>query len=233
MIEISNKDKIDFLKNISLFENSSNNEIEEFANISVFKSYKKRSLIIMESDNGVLFYIIYLGKIKIYKINSDGNEAMLALLTQNEFFGEMSIIDNGEIIANAEAIEDSIVLTVSKQDFLNFIKTYNNFSYNLLKTFTQRLRLSDISIQSLFLDDVKQRIFNTMHMLSQKIGNLEGDDMVIKDMSQSDLANLSGTTRETFSRMLKKIEQEQIFCKDGKKIIIPNYKSFVQKYIGK
>lgn len=229
---ISLEEKVDFLKKIDLCDGLSEKEIKDVSNRAVIKKFPKKNTIFLESEEGNMFYIIYSGNVKISKIDEDGNEVIFTVLDRGDFFGEMSIIDGSERSANAISIEEVELLTLDKADFKDILKNYNIFSYNLLKIFAERIRATDALIKGLFLDTAEKRVMHTIHTLSKKVGQLADDEMTIPDfLNQTDLASLSGTSRETLSRTMKKFEKLGIIKKQNKNIIIPNYRKFENTFI--
>ncbi len=224
--------KIDFLKSISLCEEMTDKDVINFSQHCLLKRCPKRNIIFLEQDPGNMFYIIYDGKIKITKISNEGNEVILSILGPGDFFGEMSLLDNHRRNANAIALEDVELFTISRNEFLDLLHNNTAFTFNLLKTFAIRLRTTDIRVKSFFLDDAQQKALIMLFDMSEKMGIVKNGDMVLKDMpSQTDLANLTGISRETLSRIIKKFEMNNIIKRDGKNIIIPDYRDFVEKFI--
>ncbi|MBN2856922.1 MAG: Crp/Fnr family transcriptional regulator [Candidatus Delongbacteria bacterium] len=224
--------KIEFLKSISLCDNMDDNDVKNLAEHCRLKKFTKRNVIFLEQDRGEMFYIILSGKIKITKINNDGNEVILSILGQGDFFGEMSLLDHNKRNANAIALEDIELLTIARNEFLDVLHSNTVFTFNLLKTFAIRLRTTDIRVKSFFLDDAQQKALMMLYDMSEKMGVMKGKDMVLKDMpNQTDLANLTGISRETLSRISKKFEMSDIIKRDGKDIIICDYKDFVERFI--
>ena len=227
-----NEDKTEFLKSISLCEEMTENEVMSFSQHCFLKKFSKRNIVFLEQDPGNMFYIIYDGKIKITKISNEGNEVILSILGSGDYFGEMSLLDNHKRNANAIALEDVELFTIPRNEFLDLLHKNNAFTFNLLKTFAIRLRSTDIRVKSFFLDDAQQKALMMLHDISEKIGVLQNGNMVLRDMpNQTDLANLTGISRETLSRIIKKFEINKIIIRDGKNIIIQNYREFVEKFI--
>lgn len=224
--------KIEFLRSLELFNNICKAELEQLATVCFNERFKKKSYIFFERDSGHKFYMIQEGKIKITKTDAEGNEVILAILCEGEAFGEMSLIDGLMRNANAVAMEDVSLLTLSDKDFFNLIIKNSTFALNLLKILTLRLRITDYAIKGLFLDDVLKRVIICLYNLAKQMGKVEGHAIIINDMpSQSDFASLAGTTRETLSRTLKKIESDGIIIKEEKRIVIPDFEKFTETYI--
>jgi len=224
--------KIEFLKSISLCESMNDAEIANIGEHCQLKKFTKRNIVFMEQDPGNMFYIILNGKIKITKLNNEGNEVILSILGTGDFFGEMSLLDHNKRNANAIALEDIELLTIARNEFLEVLHKNTTFTFNLLKTFAIRLRSADIRVKSFFLDDAQQKVLMMLYDLSEKMGVPKGSGMLLEEMpNQTDLANLTGISRETLSRIIKKFEMNEIITRDGKDIIISDYKDFVDRFI--
>ncbi|MBU4485947.1 MAG: Crp/Fnr family transcriptional regulator [Candidatus Delongbacteria bacterium] len=224
--------KIEFLRSISLCEAMNETEIKSIAEHCQLKKFAKKNIIFMEQDPGNMFYIIYGGKIKITKLNNDGNEVILSILSTGDFFGEMSLLDHNKRNANAIALDDIELLTIVRNEFLEVLHKNTAFTFNLLKTFAIRLRTTDIRVKSFFLDDAQQKVLMMLYDMSEKMGITKGKGMFLEEMpNQTDLANLTGISRETLSRIIKKFEMNEIIKRNGKDIIIPDYRDFVERFI--
>jgi CRP-like cAMP-binding protein len=224
--------KKEFLRSISLCSDMNDAEIKNLAEHCQLKKFSKRNIVFMEQDPGNMFYIIYSGKIKITKLNNDGDEVILSILGPGDYFGEMSLLDHNKRNANAIALDDIELITIPRNEFLDVLHKNTAFTFNLLKTFAIRLRTTDIRVKSFFLDDAQQKAMMMLYDMSEKMGIVRGRDMVLKEMpNQTDIANLTGISRETLSRIIKKFEMNNIILRDGKDIIIPDYKDFVDRFI--
>jgi len=224
--------KIEFLRSISLCEAMNEQEVKNIAEHCQLKKFSKKNIIFMEQDPGNMFYIIFSGKIKITKLNNDGNEVILSILGTGDFFGEMSLLDHNKRNANAIALEDIELLTIVRSEFLEVLHKNTAFTFNLLKTFAIRLRSADIRVKSFFLDDAQQKVLMMLFDMCEKMGIKKGKDIILHEMpNQTDLANLTGISRETLSRIVKKFEMNDVIKREGKDIIIPDYEDFVERFI--
>ena len=221
-----------FLRSISLCENMNDEEIKAISEHCRIKSYKKKNVIFLESDPGNMLYLISSGRVKITKLNEEGNEVILTILSDGDYFGEMSLSDDHDRNANAIAMDDVELLTVTKNEFVNLLIHNSTLSLNLLKTFAIRLRVTDIRMKSFFLDDAQKKVIITLYNLAEKMGVIDGKDMLIEEVpNQTDLANLTGISRETLSRIVNKFEINDIIERSGKNIKILKYHGFVQRFI--
>ena len=229
---MDDNNKNQFLKSISLCENMTDEDIKAIAEHCRIKSFKKKNVIFLEDDSGSMLYLINSGRVKITKLNEEGNEVILTILGDGDFFGEMSLLDDQDRNANAIAMDDVELLTVTKNEFVNLIRNNPTLSLNLLKTFVIRLRVTDIRMKSFFLDDAQKKVIITLHNLAEKMGITAGKDIIIEEVpNQTDLANMTGISRETLSRIINKFEINNIIERQNKDIKILSYRDFVQRFI--
>lgn len=227
-----NSEKLDFFKAIFLCQNMEDKEICELANRCHHVSYGKKNVIFFEKDEGNKLFMIEEGHVKITQVNSDGNEVILAIFGPGDFFGEMSMIDEELRSANAIALSEVKLYYLDLNDFIYMIGHNSHFSLNLMKALASRLRISDDSIKGLFLGDARQRIILTIYNLANQMGIKKGKRVTISNLpTQTDLANLSGTSRETLSRTLKKLETDKVIERVEKDIIILDYHFFLKEFI--
>jgi CRP-like cAMP-binding protein len=128
------------LKSISFFSDMSDYDLEQIAEITEEKTYAKGDTIIEERTSAERFFIIYSGKIKITKQFEDGEEFVLAVHSDGEFFGEMALLDEGRRSASARALEDTTVLEISRPDFETLLYKAPVLAYSIMKELSSRLR---------------------------------------------------------------------------------------------
>lgn len=138
-----------FLKRVPLFSNIHGEGLKRIADIAVENVYEAGTVIFNESDIGDVLYIIKKGSVAIFKALEDGSEKTLAHLKEQCYFGEMAILDNSPRSASARADDDSILLTVDKENFRQVVNEYPEIAFEIFKVFSQRLRDTNKEIQLL------------------------------------------------------------------------------------
>ena len=106
-------------------------------------------IIFNENVMGDVLYIIKKGSVQIYKVLGSGQEKTLAVLHEQAFFGEMSLLDDSPRSASARAMEDSTLLNVDKDSFKEVVNEYPEIAFEIFKVFSQRLREANKEIQNL------------------------------------------------------------------------------------
>ena len=222
---------LDHLKNVPIFADLSNSDLEKISNKTILRNYNKGQVILLEESKGETFFVIKTGEVKVTKLSDDGREVILAILGESDFFGEMSLLDGEGRSANIVANEDSAVLTLSRNDFLSCLESYPKIAISLLEELAVRLRKSDKHIESLSLSDSEHRIGITIARLAEEIGTIKKGVVSIKKLPfQQDIANMAGTSRETVSRTVKLFEDKKILTRNGRALTIFNFNSFKKSF---
>ena len=221
----------DFISSVSIFENLDDTVLEKISSLVSVREYPKGSMIILEEEFGDIVFIIKKGTVKITRVNDEGKEVILAMLGEMEVFGEMAIIDGESRSANALAQENCELLAISSEDFISLLKNHFSVSLGLMGELAKRLRKSDQHIEALSLSDAEHRIGVSILNLAEEIGVIRKGKVTIENLPfQQDIANMSGTSRETVSRILKLFEDRQLILKEGHRVLIPDYLFFKKSF---
>ena len=124
----------------------------------ITRSYSKGKMVVIEESMGRTFFLIKSGAVKVTRMSDDGREVILAMLGEGDFFGEMALLDGEGRSANVVTIDDSVLLSLQRGDFLYILESYPQIAIKLLEELTSRIRYSDQQIESLSLSDAEQRI---------------------------------------------------------------------------
>lgn len=230
---IEQEEIISFFSSLSLCQGMTKEQICEIGQKCNIREFTKKNIVFLEEDKGTTFYVIYSGRIKITKLNQEGNEIILAILGPGDFFGEMSMIDDQPRNANAFTLDNVVLFAFPRNEFHSITDANPVFSSNLLKTFVARLRMTDKLVKSLFMDDARRRVLYTLFNLAAQLGKKRDEKTyIISEMpNQTDLGSLSGTSRETLSRIMKKFEQNGIIKKESKNTLILNYEKYKERML--
>jgi len=223
--------KIKLLQSVSLFWDLTEKELGYISEKMVLRHYEAGQMILLEASEGEQCFFVTEGSVKITRLSKDGREVILAILNDGDFFGEMSLLDGESRSANVIALDDTKVLTLNRNDFLLVIKEYPQIAIQLLKEMALRLRKSDRQIASLSLSDAEKRIALCILRIAEEQGVIQkGHVSIPKAPIQQDIANMSGTSRETVSRALKLLEKEGFIQRNGRELLINNYNKFIEEF---
>jgi len=218
-------DKVELLRQIPIFSSLSEEHSLELASIAVEKTYRKNQVIFDQGDPGSSLIILKSGLVKISLVDSNDHEFIIKTLGENDFFGEMSLLDGGRRSASATAVEDTRVLIVYRDDFVHLLKKNPSVALHLLTALTHRLRLTTDNISNLTFFDAYGKVARCLLDLAEKDGRKEAEGIVLDvKLSRQELANMAGLTRETFARILKEFQVRGCLLTRGKQIVILNKK---------
>ncbi len=222
---------IDVLKSIPLFSELNEQQLEEISRHCIRQIYKKDNMVLIEEEIGSTMFVILDGRVKISRISDEGREVILSILCDGDFFGEMAILDGQTRSANAVTLEDTEMLIIRRENFLEMLYDYPQIAINLLKELAHRLRRSDSQIKSLSLQNALGRVASTILRIADDSGIIKQGKVEISQLPpQQDLANMAGTSRETISRVIKSLSQLGYLKKEGSKLIILEYDRFRQDF---
>ena len=209
------------LRKVPLFNCLGEPEFEKLSQLTVAQTYPKGSMIILAEDFGDTLFIIRKGQVKISVFHEDGREVIFSLLGPGKVFGELSLLDGKPRSANAVALKDSEVLTLRRADFLQLVIENPRVAALLLAELASRLRRTDEKIEGLALLDVTSRISQTLLQLAEDHGIEAAEGVLIESRpTHQQLANMAGTTRETVSRVISRLEEQGYLTCQGRRVLI-------------
>jgi CRP/FNR family cyclic AMP-dependent transcriptional regulator len=201
--------KIDFLKGVPLLSSLSEKEVKDISDKIILKEVRKNETILSEEDTNRFMYIIVFGKVKVLKTTDDGRDTIIALHKSGEFFGEMSLIDGRTEPATVVAMEDSLIGIISKTNFHSLLRQQEKILDAFLQILCLRLRDSWNKIQLLNFKYASQRIRTLFRILSETYGERTADGLSLKiNLTHQDIADMTGLTRETTTRVLDRWQKE-------------------------
>nr|WP_202511764.1 Crp/Fnr family transcriptional regulator [Streptomyces sp. SID3343] len=156
-----------------------------------------------EGDPGDRLYVVIEGKIKLHRSSNDGRENMLAVLGPGEMFGELSLFDPGPRTATATALTDVRLLGLGHSDLQPWLTGRPKVAAALLRAIARRLRRTNESLGDLVFSDVPGRVAKALLDLSRRFGVPADEGIhVAHDLTQEELAQLVGASRETVNKAL-------------------------------
>ena len=160
-------------------------------------------VLFREGDTGDRVYVVIDGKVKLGRTSSDGRENLLAILGPGQMFGELSLFDPGPRSATVTAVTDTELLSLANEDMLTWLTGRPEVARGLLLQLGQRLRRSNDTLADLVFSDVPGRVAKALLDLSTRFGVPSEEGVrVVHDLTQEELAQLVGASRETVNKAL-------------------------------
>jgi CRP-like cAMP-binding protein len=164
---------------------------------------ERGDILFHEGDQGDRLYVIREGKIKLGRTSSDGRENLLAILGPGEMFGELSLFDPGPRTATATAVAETQLIGLGHDNLQAFLSDRPEVAATLLAALARRLRRTNETLADLVFTDVPGRVAKALLDLSSRFGRpAEEGILVAHDLTQEELAQLVGASRETVNKAL-------------------------------
>jgi CRP-like cAMP-binding protein len=164
----------------------------------------KGDVLFHEGEPGDRLFVVLEGKIKLGASSSDGRETLLAVLGPGEMFGELSLFDPGLRTSTATALTPAHLMGLGHDDLMPWLRGRPEVARSLLRALAQRLRRTNEAMADLVFSDVPGRVAKALLDLANKFGTrqVDGSVLVTHDLTQEELAQLVGASRETVNKAL-------------------------------
>lgn len=207
------------LSQISLFSGLSEQAIAAIEHRMSMRSFPKNSILISEGDRSSTLYFILSGRVKVYVSDDNGREFILNTLDTGDYFGELGILDDENRTATVMALEPVSFKILQKKDFDSLRKEFPEIDQALILNLVRRVRQLTDNVKTLALHDVYGRIRKLFQHLSDKdkehqkennqkeSSTKEKSTMIREKLTQQEIANRVGSSREMVARILKDLEE--------------------------
>ncbi len=208
---------LNIISAIPLFNGLPDDQLNAIRQIAVEKQYNKGQTIFSEGDETKGFFVIVAGRVKIYKVSSEGKEQILHIFEVGQSFGEVTVFTGQQLPANAQTLAKSRLLLFPRSAFVGLVTANPSLALNLLAIMSKKLRQFAAQIGNLSLKEIPARLASYLIYLSEEQG---AGDAVTLNVSKGQLASLLGTIPETLSRILGKMVKQGLIESDGPRIRI-------------
>lgn len=195
--------RAEILKKSLIFSSLSKEELSELCKLTVERSFKAGEYIFWEGDAPDWFYIIAEGRIKVLKHASSGKEFIVAFFDTGEMFGEVAVFENKAYPASSQALTETKVLGIKKEDFLAFLSSRPQVALRIISVLGGRLRDAQSRLMDFAGERVEQRIARILLMLSSRLGSE-------LPFTRQEIADMAGTTTETAIRVISRLKSAGI-----------------------
>jgi CRP-like cAMP-binding protein len=185
------------------------------------RRFAAKDMIFAPGDPDDQVYFLLEGTVRLYKIYGEYKEATVALLREGDVFGELGLEETSCQNAFAEAVTDARVAVVRKSVLNEVIKRHPEFALKLFSSFSERLRQSDETIESLLDREVSARLAKLLSHLGERFGEPDGSATVLKmRLTHQDLANMIFSTREAVSKEMSEFQRAGLIETRNQRIVV-------------
>jgi len=212
--------KITALRNVPFFAGLPDQELEALANSLKKRTFGKGMIIFHKGSPGQSMYIIESGKVRIFILSESGQEISVNIYGPDDTFGELALLDGLSRSAGAVAMEQTVTLTLHRDDFLRHLEAYPQMAQSIIEVLSTRLRYTTTYAESLAFLDVYGRVAAKLLELAERYGvQKEGIEIELR-LTQAELASWVGATRESINKVLGTFRGQRLIEVEGQKITI-------------
>jgi CRP/FNR family transcriptional regulator len=200
-------ENVELLGKVPLFTELSAEDLGRIADVAIPRAYPRGVRVFHEGDSSDACYIVRLGDLRVTREHSDGRAIALATLGPGDIFGELAMFDGGIRSASVETLDDSELLALPAADLKRLLAEHPDISVKLISALVRRIRETNERVARQSFQTVPSRVAGVLSRLTAEESWPEGRDGITVRMTQADLAQLAGTSRESVSRFLATLER--------------------------
>jgi CRP/FNR family transcriptional regulator, cyclic AMP receptor protein len=206
------------LSRIDLFRNLPHTDLRRLGELLHRKTFPAGKSLMTADQTGEVVYFILSGTVKIHVEQEDGADVIISLLGPGEIIGEMSALDQTNRSASVVTLEESTLLWMDRETFRHCLAAIPTLAANTACTISSRLRSANEQIQSLATVEVETRIARRILAFAERYGQplSNGDLLIPIRLTQTDIANLVGASREHTNKILVSYKERGYLSVDHK-----------------
>ena len=209
---------LESLRSIPLFAKVRDEDLQALAQVVIERRFPKNSTIVEEGLPGDYMYVIREGRVKVTKSSVDGRERILDFFDAGNFFGDMSLFDQEPRSASVKTLEPCRLLALSRRDVLDVLRRSPDLALSVIQVLIHRLRETDEQASSMSFQRVKARTQGLFKRIAQE---QEDGRRLTPALTHQQIADMIGTSRETVTRVVKQLKQDDWLGQEGKRYVVP------------
>ena len=222
--------KVEILKQVPLFQNLTDEELEKIAQITTMKEYPKHSTIFLEAQPRTMVYFIESGVIKVTKVDNQGNEQVISILQKGDMFPHVGFFDDSPYPGTAQTIKNSKLLAISIKDFDRLLDSNPQIAKSVMKIMAVKILQLQRRLQEVISGDVYHKVVMSLIRLVEEYGVTKDKGIFISlPLTHQDFANMLGMSRESVNRVLNQLKKEELIDVSRKGIAIYDVKTLQAK----
>ncbi len=198
-----------YLKRCDLFELLTPEQAARLNRNALARTFKRRELVYSPTEPGETVLVLAGGRVKIKDLTADGKETILTFIEEGELFGELALLDEEPRREYAEAVEESRVLALQREDLLAVMEARSDLALSITKLIGLRRRRIENRLRNVLFLPARERMLRLLGELGEAYGERAGAGRELRlSLSHQDFASLVGITRETVTVLLGEFQAE-------------------------
>ena len=199
------------LRQIEIFRELTEEEMDQLASIAVRRSFGKKEIIFTEGTEVEAIYFVSSGLVKTFKTDESGRERIVSILREGEMFPHTVLFSGQPYPASAETIVPSVLIALPARPFEFFLEQHSAPAIRIIRDMSNKIMALQKRLQEAGAFDAHDRGLRFLADLAEHCGERRGEAIYIRlPLTHQDIASAIGTSRETVSRLLNRLKREGI-----------------------
>ncbi len=209
------------VRSLSLFERMSDVDLDSFLDLASACRVRQGDTVFKQGEPATSFYLLYSGRLKVTQVTGDGQQFIVRVVHPGELFGFAKALQRTDYPGTATAAMESMVLSWSNSFWSQFVEQNGRLAVSAIETIGKQLEEAHARIREMSTQEVERRIAHAILRLSRQAGRKEESGIRINfPISRQDIAEMTGTTLYTVSRVLSAWEARGLVKGGRQKIVI-------------
>jgi CRP-like cAMP-binding protein len=204
----TSEETIGLLRTVPVFSTLGEEDLAEVAAVTVPRAFSAGEMVFREGDRSDTCYVMRSGRVRALREHTDGRSITLATFGPGDIFGELAIFDDERRSATIEALEATEAAVILGGDMRRLLRAHPDIAIQLLAALGRRLRETNERLTRQSFQTVQSRVASALlELVAAARADGAGDGDVLITATQSELAQLAGSSRESASRFLAVLER--------------------------
>ena len=222
---------VSLLASVPVFETLAPDDLERVAQVAVPRRFSPAQVIFREGDQSDTCYVVAEGHARALRGHGDGRTIALARFGPGDIFGELAMFDDERRSATVEALDDLLALAILGADFRRLLREHPDIAVKLVISLGRRLRAANERLARQSFQTVQSRVASVLTgLVEQARAEGAGDGDVLVTATQSEVAQLAGSSRESASRFLAVLERAGVVTQGRGKLTVHDLAA-LQRYV--
>jgi CRP-like cAMP-binding protein len=210
------------LRNVHWLRDLPREESERLRRSATTRDHERGDTVFAPTATPESVFLLERGLVRIYRISEGGAETTFGYVLPGEVFGELSAFADGARESFAQAVRRSTVWRIPAETFRTVVSASHGMTLEITKQIAGRMKRIESRVEDLVFRDVRARLTRVLLELSESFGRPEGEGVEISlPLTQTDLATLVGSTRQTVNVALGALEREGLLVQRHRHIVLP------------
>ncbi len=222
---------VELLARVPVFSTLVPGDLERISELAVPREFDSGQVVFREGDSSDTCYIVRSGRARAVREHSDGRVITLATFGPGDIFGELAMFEDERRSATVEAIEPTAVVAVLGPDMRRLMTEHPEISTRLVIALGRRLRETNERLARQSFQTVQSRVAAVLSELvvQERPGSAAGEDVLVT-ATQTDLAQLAGSSRESASRFLAVLERAGVISQGRGRLVVHDVRA-LERYV--